>query len=63
MILFACGVAYTCWLIRMSRKAAHQVPQEVLEEKPGKKKGGNWMNLLLIVVGLALLVLGSKYLV
>ncbi len=63
MILFACGVAYTCWLIQMSRKASNQLPPRESEEKPGKKKGGNWMNLLLIAVGLVLLVLGSKYLV
>ncbi len=58
VLLFAGAIVYTWWLIRMSRRES----RENQEEKP-EPTGKLWQNLLWIAVGLAMLVLGSRFLV
>jgi cation:H+ antiporter len=64
ILLFAGGVAYTVFLIRQSRKETNaavkaEYDQEFSEPNPGAR----WKNILLVVIGLAALILGSKWLV
>lgn len=63
MILFAVGVAYTWWLIRMSRRATQKERALVGETHEEKSSGPMWLNVVLIVAGLVMLVVGSKLLV
>lgn len=66
LLLFAGIVAYIVFAIRQSRKESADV-QAVYEEEYGPTNGKNarqlMLNLVLIVGGLALLVLGSRWLV
>ena len=67
VILVTLGIAYTVFVIRLSRKetskAVLEEYQEVFGEgqEPGKSKMA--LNLLLVAAGLVLLVLGSRWLV
>lgn len=66
VILFAGIVAYTIFLIRQSRKEkSDQVKEEYEQEYAEKPKGaaGILKNLLFIIAGLAMLVVGSRWLV
>lgn len=65
LILFAGIVAYTLFLIRQSRRESAQVKAEYDRALDGEKRRcSSWLlNLALIGVGLALLVLGARWLV
>jgi cation:H+ antiporter len=58
ILLFAGVVFYTWWLIRMSRRETRDSDEENTEP-PGKL----WQNLLWIIMGLGMLILGSRFLV
>lgn len=60
LLLFTGVIGYTCWLIRMSRKKGNDLGEK---EIPEPVKSGLWVNLLWIVLGLGLLILGSRLLV
>lgn len=65
-ILFAGLIAYTMFLIRLSRRESKQVEAEYAQEYGGPTTATpaqHAVNLLFILGGLALLVLGSKWLV
>lgn len=67
VILFALLIAYTVFLVIQSRKETRAAQDEYAAELPPARPGG-WdaslpVQLLLIVVGLGLLVLGSEWLV
>lgn len=65
-ILFAGIIAYTTFLIRQSRKENKEVQEEYAQEFGGGKPrsaGQYLLNLVLVVAGLALLVLGARWLV
>jgi cation:H+ antiporter len=64
VVFVVLAVAYTAWLIQASRreqKAAAEFTAEFAE--PDAKKRPLWMQIAFIVVGLALLVLGSNWFV
>lgn len=61
-ILFAGLVAYTVFQIRQSRKESAAVQQEYAQEF-GKTRSATAVNIAFVVAGLALLVLGSRWLV
>ncbi len=63
IVLFACLVAYTVWVIRASRREKAEVVAEYEAEFTPKKKPSVAANLGFVVAGLALLVLGSQWLV
>lgn len=64
ILLFAGAVAYTVFLIRQSRKeSSAEVKEEYDKEFSGDKKSGLGKNIAFVVVGLAGLMLGSKWLV
>jgi cation:H+ antiporter len=67
LLLFAGAVAYTVFLIRQSRKEGSAAVKSEYEQEFGeevRKGGGEWLkNIGLIVIGLAGLMLGSKWLV
>ena len=65
LVLFAGIVGYTVFLIRQSRKESAAVESEYEEAFGGEsgKQGSAWVNFGLIVLGLALLVLGARWLV
>lgn len=66
LLLFAGIIAYTFFLIRQSRRETKAVEQEYVQEFPAKTETGwkSWLvNLGLVGVGLALLILGSNWLV
>lgn len=66
LLLFAGIVAYTGFLIRQSRKETKEVQEEYAQEfGDGKPRGAGQylLNLVLVVAGLALLVLGARWLV
>ena len=56
-LLFAIAIAYTTFLIRQSRK------QSAAKEKPETGQSRTWLDVVYIVAGLAVLILGSKLLV
>lgn len=66
-VLILSGIVYTLLLIRMSKKEKGAIEQEYDEafgKQPGKDKSGkSWMSLLFVLSGLAMLVLGSRWLV
>lgn len=65
-LLFAGIIAYTAFLIRQSRKETPEVKEEYAHEYGDKRKrgAGAWLlNIVFVVGGLALLVLGSRWLV
>ncbi len=64
-VLLTAGVlAYTVFLIRKSRAESSEVRAEYEQEfGPREGAGGLWKNIGLVVVGVAALVLGSKWLV
>jgi cation:H+ antiporter len=61
-LLFAGAVGYTAFQIRQSRKEPAAVQEEYGKEY-GPKRTGTAANVVLVVAGLALLVLGSRWLV
>ncbi len=64
-ILILLGIAYMLLLIRMSKKEKKAIEQEY-DEAFGEQKGKSgkiWMSALFVLAGLALLVLGSRWLV
>jgi cation:H+ antiporter len=64
ILLFGGAVAYTVFLIRQSRKeSSAEVKEEYDKEFSGDKKSGLGKNIAFVVVGLAGLMLGSKWLV
>ncbi len=66
LVLFAGIVAYTGFLIRQSRKETKEVQQEYAQEFGDRPPHGirfTIVNLLLVVGGLVLLVLGARWLV
>ena len=66
VLLFAINVAYVVWAIRQSRKESEQIKAEYAKEFGDGKNKSKWywlIQVLFIVVGLALLVLGSRWLV
>jgi len=66
ILLFACAIAYTVFLIRQSRKETNSAVVEEYEKEFGdvKKEGPAWFrNLSFIVLGIGGLVLGSNWLV
>jgi cation:H+ antiporter len=64
VLLFAGIVTYTAFLISQARKERQGSPSDEFEKGYGnKEKSPLWKNLVFIVLGLALLVLGSRWLV
>lgn len=66
ILLFAGIVAYTVFAIRQSRRESRQVQEEYAREFSKKACGNSWQVLAqigLVVGGLALLVIGSRWLV
>lgn len=67
IVLILLGIAYTILLIRMSKKEKKAVQQEYDEafgEQASKApKTKTWMSALFVLVGLAMLILGSSWLV
>ncbi|MBL8738604.1 MAG: calcium/sodium antiporter [Planctomycetes bacterium] len=64
-LLFLALVAYTVWIIRVSRRESKEVEAEYEQEYGGDKARSQpvWQSVGLIVLGLALLVVGSGWLV
>ena len=64
-LLFGGLVAYTVWIIRQSRRESKEVEAEYEAEYGGEKakQGPIWLSVGYVVAGLALLVLGSNWLV
>lgn len=64
ILLFSGAIAYTVFLIRQSRKEKNaEVEAEYAKEFGGGNPGSWWKNVGLVLVGLAGLMLGSKWLV
>ncbi|MEW6284876.1 MAG: calcium/sodium antiporter [Chloroflexota bacterium] len=66
LLLFAGIIVYTIFLIRQSRRETKAVEEEYAQEFPAQSESGwkSWIiNLGLVGMGLALLVLGSNWLV
>ncbi|KAF0192206.1 MAG: K+dependent Na+ exchanger related-protein [Gammaproteobacteria bacterium] len=66
VVLFAGLLAYIAFLIRQSRRESKAVQAEYAREygEPKEKARGGWLiNVALVIGGLALLVLGSRWLV
>jgi cation:H+ antiporter len=65
ILLFSGVVAYTIFLIRLSRRESNLEVKAEYEQEFGAKEqaGGWWKNIGLMVAGLAALMLGSKWLV
>jgi cation:H+ antiporter len=66
LLLFAGIITYTVFLIRQSRKENKEVQEEYAREYGDRQPHGarhTIVNLLLIVAGLALLILGARWLV
>jgi cation:H+ antiporter len=65
LVLFAGAIAYTTFLVVQSRRESKRAQDEYAAEygRAGERRGSMWVNVLLVVVGLALLVLGSRWLV
>ncbi len=66
LLLFAGIVTYTVFLIRQSRKESKEVQEEYAQEYGDRQPHGarhTIVNLLLVVGGLALLILGARWLV
>jgi len=65
-LLFGGLLAYTVFLLRQSRRESAAVQAEYAQEygSPGRLSGAQWLlNLALVLGGLALLVVGSRWLV
>jgi cation:H+ antiporter len=65
LVLFAGAIAYTTFLVVQSRRESKLAQDEYAAEygRAGERRGSMGVNVLLIVVGLVLLVLGSRWLV
>ena len=65
VLLFSGVVAYTVFLLRQSRRETAAVRAEYAEAfaEPAGKRAPVWLDLLFIIGGLALLVVGSRWLV
>jgi cation:H+ antiporter len=67
LLLVFIGIVYTVFIIRQSRKEkSKEVLKEYQEEYGDEKKpkeGRLWLSVLIVIAGLALLVLGSRWMV
>ena len=64
IILFAGAICYTIFAIKQGRRENAEVKNEYAREFAKKDKGRSWpLQLLLIAFGLAMLVIGSRWLV
>lgn len=64
LLFFSINIAYVVWAIRQSRKENQQVKEEYEKEYGAAGRSPNWwVNLILIIAGLGMLVLGSHWLV
>lgn len=66
LILIVLGIAYTVFVIRLSRKESDKNVIDEYTVKYGSRgpiQGRLWFSILLVVVGLAMLVLGSRWMV
>lgn len=67
IILLLIGFVYMTFIFRLSRKEKNKEVVIVYREEPGEKDkpetGKTWLSILLILAGLGLLVLGSRWLV
>ncbi len=68
MLFILMGAAYTWMLIRISKKEKHKAIKKEYEEAFGEEKEASkpqnqWLSVLFVLVGLALLLLGSRWLV
>ncbi|MDQ4078085.1 MAG: calcium/sodium antiporter [Chloroflexota bacterium] len=66
LLLLAIGIAFTIFVVRRSRNESREIEEEYAQEFGGEPAQGGWQLLLqfgLVVGGLALLVLGSNWLV
>lgn len=67
LTLLLLGLAYTVFVIRLSKKEKSKAVLEEYREEFGKDekagKGRLWVSILLVIAGLVLLVLGSRWLV
>ncbi len=66
-VLIAIGIAYVVFLIRLSKKEKSKAVLEEYKEEYGDDikapKGKLWVSILLVLAGLVLLVMGSRWLV
>ncbi len=62
-LLFAGIVAYTAFSVLQSRKERAARRAETAAEMPGGPTGSSWANLLLVLAGLGMLILGARWLV
>jgi cation:H+ antiporter len=63
-VLLACGiVVYTVFAIVKSRRESAEIAAEYAAEFGSARAGGVWKNFGLVIVGLALLALGARWLV
>jgi cation:H+ antiporter len=67
LLLIAMGIGYTVFVIRLSRREHDKSVLDEYSEEYGERKsaesGRLWISVLLTVIGLVLLVLGSRWLV
>ncbi len=64
LLFFSINIAYVVWAIRQSRKETQQVKEEYEKEYGAAGRSSKWwVNLILIIAGLGMLVLGSRWLV
>lgn len=64
LLFFSINFAYVVWAIRQSRKENQQVKAEYEKEYGAAGRSSQWwVNLILIIAGLGMLVLGSRWLV
>jgi len=64
LLFFSINIAYVVWAIRQSRKENQQVKDEYEKEYGAAGRSSKWwVNLILIIAGLGMLVLGSRWLV
>ncbi|MDZ7269034.1 MAG: calcium/sodium antiporter [candidate division KSB1 bacterium] len=64
LLLFSINVVYVVWAIRQSRREKQPVKEEYERQYGARSRSPQWLvNLALIIAGLGLLVLGSRWLV
>lgn len=65
-LLFAINIAYVIWAIYQSRKESRQIQEEYAKQygaAGSRSAAGALINILLIIAGLGMLVLGSRWMV